>query len=497
MSTGDTGKETRRPNILFIQTDSQDGRLMGCMDHPAMSGATPNLDALARQGTLFRNTYSNNPVCCPSRASMWSGQFTHHCEAWNNYKGLDEGDPTFRTRLDNAGYVTQTFGKTDYLSGRHTVRARVAAWTRSASIMRPAYKMGPPTIHDDRRKRIHLTDWEDVDRSAAFLKERAEEPAQPFMLYLGIRAPHPGFTTSRRYLDMVDESAVDVPARDEAIENHPVFQYRKTVMPWSHGFDDEMVRKVRHVYFAMIAEVDAMVGAVLEALERAGLADSTVVLFTSDHGEMAMEHGEWYKMCVYEPAARVPFIAAGPGIEPGKRIDNLVSLVDVYPTLMDLAGVQHPAGLDGHSLVPLLEGRKWSGPDWALTEFHDTPMNTGVFMVRRGDWKYAAYVGFEPQLFNLAEDPGELNNLAAARPEITREMDALLRSIVDYEAVDAKVKDYDRRSFRHWRKAQKEAGLYDRLMARIYSGWDGVSDEEAQPWTAEDEKQIEDWLGEG
>lgn len=121
---------------------------MGCMGHAATRRATPNLDALAAGGVLFRNAYTNNPICCPSRASMWSGQFTHHCEGWNNYKGLEPDTPTFRTRLDAAGYRTQTFGKTDYLSGHHTVRARVSPWTRAANIRRPAYNMHGPKIFD-------------------------------------------------------------------------------------------------------------------------------------------------------------------------------------------------------------------------------------------------------------------------------------------------------------------------------------------------------------
>src|SRR5690606_5518683 len=106
----------RGKNIVFIQCDSMDGRVMGCMNHPAMAAATPNMDGLASQGVLFRNAYCNNPICCPSRASMWSGQYTHHCEGWNNYKGLEEDAATFQTVIAKAGYQTAAFGKTDYLS---------------------------------------------------------------------------------------------------------------------------------------------------------------------------------------------------------------------------------------------------------------------------------------------------------------------------------------------------------------------------------------------
>ena len=490
---GKAEHNVNRPNLLFIQTDSQDGRVMGWTGHPAMRRATPNLDALAAGSVRFANAYTNNPVCCPARSVMWSGTYTHHCEAWNNYKGLEPDAPTFRTRFDDAGYLTQTFGKTDYLSGRHTVRARVTAWTRAACILRPAYRMPPPQVIEDDRERVHETDLADVDRSVGFLEERAAQPDRPFMLYLGIRAPHPAFTTSRRYLDLIDEAGVDVPAPDEALEHHPVFHYRKTVMPWMHGRDDHAVRTVRRIYFAMIAEVDAMVGRVLAALDDLGLTDSTWVIFTSDHGEMALEHGDWYKMCLYEPSARVPLIIRAPGGAPA-TVEDLVSLVDLYPTLMDIAGLTHPEELDGHSLMPLLRGAPAPRPDWVLSEFHDTPMSTGVFMLRRGHWKYVAYVGCEAQLFHLGEDPGELHNLAAERPDVAREMDGRLRAIVDYEEVDARAKAYDRDAFRAWREEERAAGTYRDTMARIYSGFDGLRDDEIMPWTDADEEQIESWL---
>jgi len=481
-----------RPNIVFVQCDSMDGRAIGCAGHPAVKNATPNLDALARAGVLFRNAYCNNPICCPSRASMWSGQYTHHCEAWNNYKGLSESDPTFRTRLDAAGYLTQTFGKTDYLSGHHTIRARVTPWTRAANIRRPAYRMGPPRVLEDNTARVHQMDWTDVDRSIQWLREVAGPDERPFMLYLGIRAPHPGFTTSRRYLELIDESAVNVPPLDE--QYHPVLDYMRTVENWEHGFSDETVRKVRRIYFAMIAEVDAMVGRLMEAVEQLRLAEPTYVIFTSDHGEMAMEHRMFYKMTMYEASARVPLIIAGPDVRKGVEVAAPVSLVDIYPTLMDMSRLPQPEGLDGHSLYPELTGRPGDRPDWVLTEFHGTACNTGTFMLRRGDWKYIVYVGYEPQLFNLRDDPDEVRDLAKARPDVVKQMDAQLRRIVDYEAVDAKVKDYDRRSFRQWRQEQLAAGTYEQTMARVYSGWDDLADEQVTPWTAEDEAAIQRWL---
>lgn len=482
-----------RPNIIFIQTDSQDGRAMGCMGHPAMARATPNMDALARRGVLFRNAYTNNPICCPARASMWSGTYTHHCEGWNNYKGIEESAPTFRTHLDAAGYRTQTFGKLDYLSGSHSIRARVSAWTRAAGIMRPSYRMGPPEVLAENKERVHEGDWQHVGRCIEFINERARSDDGPFWLYLGLSSPHPEFRTSQRYLDLIDEAGVTVPPPDEG-EEHPLMAYRRVNMNWMHGYSGETIRAVRRIYFAMIAEVDAMLGRLLAAVDDGGLAESTVVIFTSDHGEMAMEHRQWYKMSAYEPSAHIPLIVAGAGVRSGVEIETPVSLIDIYPTLMDLAGIGQPGGLDGRSILPELTGAPSSHPDWALLESHDTACKTGIFMLRRGDWKYIVHVGEWVQLFNLKDDPWEIHNLADERPETVAEMDALLRGIVDYEEVDARAKAYDKRSFIAWREEQRAAGTYEDQMARIHSGWDALPDDEVEPWTGEDEAQIEAWL---
>ncbi len=485
-----------KPNIVFIECDSMDGRVMGCMDHPAMGRATPNLDELAARGALFRNAYTNNPVCCPSRSSMWSGTYTHHCEGWNNFKGLSPEEPTFRTQLGGAGYRTTTFGKTDYLSGHHTIRARVSPWTRSAYIPRAEYRMEGPRIIEQDLVRVHGHDWDNVDRSVDWLRDQVQQGGAPFMLYLGLNAPHPAFTTSTHWLTAIDQQGVTLPKSD--VRDHPALAYQRFHKNWMHGFSDEVVRDVRRIYFAMIAELDAMVGKVVRAVDDLGIADDTMILFISDHGELAMEHRQFYKMSMYEASVRVPVVAAGPDVQAGAVVDDLVSLVDIYPTLMDIAGMDHPPDLDGHSLYPFFGGAcDPDRPDWVLSEFHGSTLPTGAFMLRQDAWKYVAYVGYPPQLFNLVEDPDEVEDLAPARPDVVAAMDAALREIVDYEAVDARVKAYDRRSFRAWCQARRAEGTYGDLMAKVYSGWDHLSEDEIEPWTATDEALIEDWLNQG
>jgi arylsulfatase K len=351
--------------------------------------------------------------------------------------------------------------------------------------------MAPPRVLDNLAERVHQDDWDDVDSAVAWLRTR-ERRDDPYFLYVGIRAPHPEFRISRYYLNLIDEADVDLPPDDES--PHPVLAYQRVNTSWMHGFEEDTVRLVRRIYFAMIAEVDAMVGRLLEAVEEAGDSANTYIIFTSDHGELAMEHRLFYKMSLFEPSARVPLIIRGPGTRSGAAVATPVSLVDIYPTLMAMASLPCLEGLDGYSLEPELTGSPTTHPGWVLSEFHGTSCNTGAFMLREGSWKYVAYVGYPSQLFNLQDDPAEVHDLADDCPDVVGELDTKLRGIVDYEAVDAKVKAYDRASFRQWREDHVAAGDYQELMSRIFSGWDGLAEGEGDPWTEEEERLIESWL---
>ena len=308
--------------------------------------------------------------------------------------------------------------------------------------MRPAYRGPAPVVLAEDKARVHEQDWQDVDRATRWLREEAPQSQTPFLLYLGLRAPHPYYVTTQRYLTLIDEAAVDIPPFDDPMA-HPCTAYQFVSKNWEHGFSDEMVRQVRRVYFAMIAEVDAMLGEIMQAVDEQKLWDNTYFLFTSDHGDLAMEHQSWYKDSMYDGLVRVPFIAAGPGIVAGQVVENLASLIDIYPTLVEMAGLPMPASVEGHSLLPELRGQPGARPDWVLSEYTDLALNANTLMLRRGDWKYIKYVGYEPQLFHLAEDPAELQNLASSRPDVVGEMDARLLEIVDYNALDARVKGYE------------------------------------------------------
>ena len=495
------------PNILFFMTDSWDGRALGCQGHPAMQRATPNADRLASRGTLFSNAYTSHPICCPQRANMWGGRYTHHCESWNNHKGLEPGTPIFKDYLGRAGYRFGSnlggFGKHDYLSGRHTQLARVSAWTAPAGIpLRVNYRPNSPVVREDHLKRCRAGDWKVLDQAVEFLRRRAEDGGR-FFLYISLGLPHPAFVTNRHWLDTVDRERVAVPPPDAS--THPVMEFQKRAKDWRHEFGDETVRLIRSIYYAMCAEADGVLGETLEALEELGLADDTVVVFASDHGENAMEHEQWYKMNMFESSVRVPLVVAGPCCARGQVVDNIVSTIDLFPTFLDIADVPKPDWLDGESILPLLSGRSSTSRDSAFAAFTGTTMNTTAWMLRVGPWKYIAYPGFSAQLFDLENDPDEVHNLAGERPDVARKLDQQLREVCDYEEAHARCQAYNRESFRAWRDQVKANGVrmkeygmdtenatYEQAMGNIYVGFAPEHETVLEAWLAGEETALRD-----
>ena len=471
---------TRKPNIIVVECDSMDGRAMGCMGLAAAS--TPNFDRLAARGALFRNTYTNSPQCCPSRASMWSGKHTHLCEGWSNNKGLEPKDPTFQNDLEAAGYRFVTYGKLDYRSGGHA-GDKLSIWTRSAGIEIPQ-KGRPKGVVQEKPTGKSLSERQKVTQCIDWLKKEAPKNNAPFFLYCGLGTPHPPYVTSREWYDKIAPAKVTVPPYEEKL--HPVMEYMSLTKSTLGKFSEQEIREIRRVYYGMIADLDDNVGRLAKAMDEAGLADSTYFIFISDHGDMNMTHRQYLKNALYEGSARVPMIIAGPSVKAGTQVEALVSLLDLYPTFMDVAGLPHPAWLNGHSLMPEMRGEKSGRPDWVFSQYHSNMAETGIFMLRRGDWKYIAYAGYEPQLFNLKDDPEEMRNLAAARPEIVKDMDARLRAICDYDAVDAKVKAYDKKCFTEYR-AEIGSEAVRKELARNYKGWGPEQDRQIHRWLGEPE----------
>jgi arylsulfatase K len=498
---------TKRPNILLIMIESWDGRVIGALGDPALKNVTPNIDQLAREGVMFKNTYTSHPICCPARANMWSGQYTFHIKSWNNHKGLERGTPILRDVLEQkGGYISASkkggIGKHDYLSGGHTNQNRITAWTGAANIELPSYTQKPPKI-DRWGKKVHKIDWVFLNQAKKFLKQQAKAQkshkgnSHPFFLYLSLITPHPRFHTSQHWLKQVDYDAVSIPPKDEKL--HPVIRFQQIQKAWMHGLDPESKRRTRAIYYGMIAEMDAMIGEVMKNLDELGLRENTYVILVADHGENNMEHDLYYKMNMYESSVRIPLIMRGPDLQKGVVMDQFASLIDLYPTILDMAGLSRndaPNPLDGLSLLPLARGSSTEFRDYAFSMFTGTAANTSMFMLRTGDYKYIAYPGYSPQLFNLKDDPNEVHDLSDEHPELISELDQKLKNVVDYPAVHKEWQAYCRQSFREY-KARVEKhpvplfeygghnpkAYYKDIMANTYKGW-----------TPEHEAQLDRWL---
>jgi choline-sulfatase len=252
---------------------------------------------------------------------------------------------------------------------------------------------------------------------------------QPFFLVASFTHPHDPWEIGRRYWDLYHRDAIEPPAV-EAIPlaaADPHSRRLREMCGAAHGdLTEEQVVNARHAYYAAISYVDERVGELLAALGDAGLADSTLVIFTADHGEMLGERGLWYKMSFFESSARVPLIVRAPGAIPARRVADPVSLLDLAPTLLELAGDHDTAGLDGASLLPWLDGRAPARPRDIIGEYLAEGVTAPAVMVRRGRFKLVCCEGDPDQLYDLETDPHELSNLAGgpAHPDVHRSLRA-------------------------------------------------------------------------
>jgi choline-sulfatase len=431
----------RRPNILFICTDTHQADASGFRKHPLVQ--TPNLDRLASQGTHFTACYCGSPLCAPARASLFSGMFPSDVESYCNATPFRDQVPTWGNCLQDRGYYCMATGKMD-LSGSDklgfeevlTKHGHIESPDVSALFRRPlCYRI------DDRKKidaelseRPH-GDERVLKTAISFLDQKAAKLSQPWALYVGFSAPLPYFTTDKRHFEMYPLDTVPMPPIPAGyLENLP--------LPWeaTRGFKrvtlplpEDRVRRARAAYYGSITALDERVGKLLDHLDRIGLRQNTLVIYTSDHGLSTGEHGLWFHNEPTDRSSRVPLIVCGPGIPAGRRVDMPVMHVDLFPTLMEVSETPlPPAKLRGHSLLPLCHGRPGNHPGVAYSECHAEGTCTGSFILRKGSWKYIHYTYYDSLLFNLEEDPEELHDVIGTPQgkKVAAELHEVLCSLV-------------------------------------------------------------------
>ncbi len=397
--------------------------------HPVVQA--PTLQRLAERGVQFSSAYTNSPLCAPARFGMTSGQLNSKIGAYDNASEFAASVPTFAHYLRAAGYQTCLAGKMHFVGPDqlHGFEQRVTTdiypadfgWTPNWDDPTGRFDWWFHNMDSVLNAGVaEATNQLDFDDEVGFqavrkLRDLARSAdVRPWLLTVSFTHPHDPYVMRQRYWDRYDHDAIDLPRvgslPDSQLDAHSRRLRHVSAMD-DVELTEEHVRRARHAYYAAISYVDDWVATLLDTLEACGMADSTVVIFTADHGDLLGERGLWYKMCFFEGACRIPLIVAGPDI-PAGLVPEHVSLLDVLPTLLDLAGVERPAAADGRSLVPLLGGDP--DPDRTIVgEYLAEGAIAPILMIRRRELKFVWCDADPPQLYDLVTDPDELVNLAA------------------------------------------------------------------------------------
>lgn len=449
----------RRPNILFICTDQQHYDALGCYGNTHIQ--TPTIDRLAEQGVLFERCYVQSPVCAPSRASLVTGQYPSVHGLWANGVSLPEGMQLFSRALAADGYDCGMIGKMHLAAcfgGRTEPRPAddgycFYRWAHDPShpspdnayhhwlaahhpdLLEQANAGGPRVRHgaagfDTMPTEAHYSRWT-AESAIEFLTDERDDDT-PFFLWINFYDPHHPFVAPQEYLDRYDSASLPDPIGFPGELNaKPAIQREASAESYAghaRGFADHTATDIRGViaaYCAMVTLIDDEVGRILACLEGQGLAEDTLVIFTSDHGEMLGDHQLLLKgPMLYEGAVRVPLILRWPGRLPaGERRTNLVQWLDLNPTLLDAAALDPLPGSQGMSLLPLARGEADAeSRGWALCEYLDSghPYDPPVRLTMLRHDRYKLIVQHGPpatdrprtgELYDLEADPNELDNL--------------------------------------------------------------------------------------
>jgi choline-sulfatase len=416
----------QRPNILLVMADQLAAPFLSTYGGPAI---TPALDRLAAEGVVFEMAYSNSPLCAPARFGMMAGRLNSKIGAYDNASEFAAGIPTFAHYLRSAGYQTSLIGKMHFVGPDqlHGFEERLTTdiypadfgWTPNWSDPDGRFDWWfhnmDSVVHAGVAEASNQLDYDDEVGFQAVRKIRdlaRADDERPWFLTVSFTHPHDPYTARREHWDRYDHAAIELPTVGPIADPDPHSRRLAHVISSDvTEVSDEQVRNARHAYLANTSYVDDFVGEMMDTLDRLDLIDDTVVLFTADHGDMLGERGLWYKMSYFEHSSRIPLIISAPGRLDAGRISTPTSLLDIAPTLIDLAGAEIPDTMDGVSLLSIIE----TGPDperTVLGEYLGEGAVAPILMIRRGNRKFVWCEADPPQLYDLVADPHELVNLA-------------------------------------------------------------------------------------
>lgn len=428
-----------QPNILFLMTDQMQGRVLN-PDHPCI---TPNLDKLCTRGIRFTHAYTPNAVCSPARASLMTGTLPHNHGVLYVTHTVDDDQACLRTELphwaqslDACGYTTGYFGKwhiersndlarfgwqqgaergSQQAENHRNMRTRMdrAEWFLEGFID------GPKGYHPNRF--YGVCDVPPEERGMGEKAARAGEfldnvmaDEDPWCCFVSLTEPHDPFYCGQSAFEQYNVADIKLqPNVHDELEGRPGL-YRKAARIWD-GWSDQQHKEAAACYYASITEIDSMFGQLLDKVEAAGQMDNTIVIVTSDHGELLGAHGLYCKnICAAEEVYNIPLIVTGPGIKSGVTSHARVGLHDLCPTILDLADCEPFATSDSRSFASLLAAPHENETDFqsGYAEYFGGRLILTQRVVWNGPWKYV-FNGFDfDELYNLDDDPFEMNNLA-------------------------------------------------------------------------------------
>jgi choline-sulfatase len=420
----------RQPNFLILMADQMTPGALPAYGHGVTKA--PHIDALAAEGVVFDSAYCNSPLCAPSRYAFTAGQLPAKIGAFDNAAEFAAEIPTFAHYLRHAGYRTVLSGKMHFCGGDqlHGFEERLTTdiypadfgwtpdWEHPAD--RPSWYHNMSSVTEAGPcVRSNQLDFDDevvaASRRKLFDIARTGRD-RPFCLVVSMTHPHDPYAIGEEYWNRYDEADIDMPrVAQSEVTLDPHAQRLRHVCALDHtAISAQQIRNARRAYYGAISYVDDQIGALRRTLRETKLAEDTIVILLADHGDMLGERGLWYKMSFFEGAARVPLIVSAPGRFTPRRVAQSVSLIDILPTLVELAhdGAAPPyaAPLDGRSLLPHLAGT--GGHDEVIGEYLAEGAVAPLVMIRRGRHKFVHSAGDPDQLYDLAADRDERRNLA-------------------------------------------------------------------------------------
>ena len=446
-----------RKNVLFLIADDLNN-LLGCYGDPRVK--TQHLDRLAARGALFERAYCTYPLCGPSRNSLLTGLYPNSTGILTNAQIFRQSVPE-RISLPQAfrldGYLAARIGKLYHYGVPNSIGTDghddPASWElhlNPAGVDRledqsKIFSLVPGSFgaalswYASPKSDPEHTDGKIAAGAEWVLEHCAKNRDRPFFLAVGFFRPHTPYVAPKKpyfdYYPAKDLPVVTGVKEDQANKPPAALMSYK---PEQDALTDDLRREALQAYYASISFMNAQVGRVIAALDRFGLADDTVIVFTSDHGYHTGEHGLWQKQSLFENSARVPLLVVAPGVsKKGTVVKTPVSHLDLFPTLAELAGVKPPAGLQGQSLVPMLRDPVVPGRGWALTQMMRgvrTAERFAGYSLRTPRWRYTEWDAGKQgrELYDYDTDPGELHNLAnsAAHSKTVEELSQQLRRAV-------------------------------------------------------------------